>query len=95
MNQEQAKKFLPIITAIAEGKTIQFKTGADVWADIREPSFIDGYEYRIKPEPRTLYIPIHQGGEIGPSYFTERGAKEYAANRAPIAWTVHKFVQEL
>lgn len=46
MTREEAKEWLPIIQAFAEGKTIQFRE-----RDIEEPSF-DGCvnEYRIKPE---------------------------------------------
>lgn len=48
MTREEAKEWLPIIQAFAEGKTIQFRE-----RDIEEPSF-DGClnEYRIKPEPK-------------------------------------------
>ena len=48
MTREEAKEWLPIIQAFAEGKTIQFRE-----RDIEEPSF-DGCvnEYRLKPEPK-------------------------------------------
>ena len=48
MTREEAKEWLPIIQAYADGKTIQFRE-----RDIEEPSF-DGClnEYRIKPEPK-------------------------------------------
>lgn len=48
MTRKEAKEWLPIIQAYADGKTIQFRE-----RDIEEPSF-DGCinEYRIKPEPK-------------------------------------------
>ena len=48
MTREEAKEWLPIIRAYADGKTIQFRE-----RDIEEPLF-DGClnEYRIKPEPK-------------------------------------------
>ena len=55
MTREEAKKFLPIIQAFAEGKTIQiYDDEEEKWIDI---TFEDLYfncipsYYRIKPEP--------------------------------------------
>ena len=62
MNQQNAKEFLPLIQAMAEGKTIQFFDGEE-WDDLDDHDF--AYEpevYRIKSEPRTfemwLYHPM-------------------------------------
>lgn len=55
MKQSEAKDFLPMIQAFAEGKTIQAKNG-DRWADLMDPYFSRPVaDYRIKPEPRTFY----------------------------------------
>ena len=52
MTREQAKEFLPIIQAFAEGKTIQFLDGGK-WIDVCETDFHEStYKYRIKPEPK-------------------------------------------
>lgn len=54
MNREEAKEYLPIIKAFAEGKTIQSKqTNASnkEWRDIEECNFLSIHSYRIKPEP--------------------------------------------
>lgn len=51
MNRENAQKMLPIFTAFAEGKTIQFKTVNRDWLDT--PCLYPDagiYEYRVKPE---------------------------------------------
>lgn len=55
MTPEQAKQLLPVITAFAEGKTIQFerqnRTGELFWEDHATPDFTAPPEcYRIKPE---------------------------------------------
>lgn len=52
MTRERVKELLPIITAFAEGKTIQGKYEEDnEWKDIKYPTFNDAYmSYRIKPE---------------------------------------------
>ncbi len=50
MNREKAKKLLPIITAFAEGKTIEAKHSDDKWCVIRDTQFNgDPDEYRIQP----------------------------------------------
>lgn len=52
MTPERAKELLPIIQAFAEGKTIQRKSKVnDAWGDIvGQHSFLNDYEYRIKPK---------------------------------------------
>lgn len=63
MDREKAKELLPIIQAIAEGKTIQSKyiNGSNTWFDDNNLSFGDGVEYRIKPEPK--YRPFENKKE--------------------------------
>ena len=56
MNKDNAKDYLPLIQALAEGKTIQFFSGSK-WNDVEDVSF--SYEikdYRIKPEVE--YVPF-------------------------------------
>ena len=58
MNKENASQFLPLVQALADGKTIQV-LGCDgsEWIDIREVKFSDNPEaYRIKPEPREFWL---------------------------------------
>ena len=52
MERKNTKELLPIITAFAEGKEIQFfHRGA--WNDVPNPKFDEEpYLYRIKPEPK-------------------------------------------
>ena len=53
MTKEEAKKLLPIIHALAEGKTIQFQKDPNVWVDMDNPTFSKTpNDYRIKPEPK-------------------------------------------
>ena len=51
MTREEVKKFLPIMQAFAEGKTIQLFTNG-IWEDAKNPTFESGSMYRIKPEPK-------------------------------------------
>ena len=51
MTPLRAKKLLPIITAFAEGKRIQFN-GKNIyknWTDVEDPVFSSNFEYRVKP----------------------------------------------
>ena len=53
MAREEAKEYLPIIKAFAEGKTIQYHSGIG-WVNIKSViSFTESpTQYRIKPEPK-------------------------------------------
>lgn len=51
MNKDNAKEYLYLVQALAEGKTIQTKNICG-WTDMGEIHFIDrASSYRIKPEP--------------------------------------------
>ena len=56
MKQEQAVRYLKnlrFIQAIADGKTLQFRSRySGEWFDIEDPSLADDEEYRIKPVPK-------------------------------------------
>ena len=55
MNQQNAKDFLPLVQALANGLTIQEDMGKDGWKDFEELHFDMRPEfYRIKPKPRTF-----------------------------------------
>ena len=62
MNKKNAHKFLPLVQALADGKTIQY-AGAN-WEDIEELVFSEydkPKDFRIKPvEPRTFVIYVNQ-----------------------------------
>lgn len=51
MNASNAKDYLPLVQALADGKTIQSNHNGE-WFDLPSPSFCDQISlYRIKPEP--------------------------------------------
>ena len=51
MNKDTAKDYLPLVQALADGKTIQSNHNGE-WFDLPSPSFCDPISlYRIKPEP--------------------------------------------
>ena len=66
MKRQQAKEFLPIIKAFAEGKTIQYYTNLTPhWIDIDPDGTVNFSDYpsnyRIKPEPK--YRPFKNQNE--------------------------------
>lgn len=55
MNAQNARQYMPLVQALANGLTIQFNDGGD-WVDVDNLN-TDSYdpdEYRIKPKPRTF-----------------------------------------
>lgn len=69
MKQSEAKDFLPIIEAWAEGKTLQFKAySSDRWVDVSGDDCVafatDPSRFRIKPEPRKFYAIEYKCGSV-------------------------------
>jgi hypothetical protein len=63
MNKKNAKDYLPFVQAMADGKTIQWKSDEGFWSDIDEIEFCmydDPECYRIKTKPRTFVIYINK-----------------------------------
>ena len=60
MNKENAHEYLPLVQALADGKTIQCRYQIeDDWYEESEINFGWPLEcYRIKPEPRTFKLYI-------------------------------------
>ena len=62
MIREEAEKFLPIIQAFAEGKTIEtYSCSGKDWVEANNPSFSLCFEYRVKPESK--YRPFNSKEE--------------------------------
>ena len=68
MHQQNAHKYLPLVQALANGKTIQCNDRGE-WVDV-DSLYTDVYgpdEYRIKPEPRTFKMWLyHSTGRMYP-----------------------------
>lgn len=61
MDRNQAKEFIPIMQAFAEGRVIECRTNPNVikrrgipndWTEMNEIEFWNNTEYRIKPEQK-------------------------------------------
>lgn len=73
MNRDQIKKNLPTIQAFGEGKIIQYQSRAlgGPWADLEDDTNFNfnTYDYRIKPEPNTIYVlKRNDGTTVGRPY---------------------------
>ncbi|WQZ00909.1 hypothetical protein [Stenotrophomonas phage StenR_269] len=91
MNREQAKQLLPLITAFAEGKEIQFRNYPQgMWHPSVEPGWNGDVEYRIKPEPVVVekWAAIrHQDGNLF-MFDSEKDANIFAKSYISATYTV-------
>lgn len=56
MNKDNAKDYLPLVQALADGKEVQILHSGE-WHDIDDPSFTaPAVCHRIKPEPREVWV---------------------------------------
>lgn len=79
MNKDNARDYLPLVQALAEGKVIQEKHSVDSpWEDCANPDFSwHPGDYRIKPEPREIWVNEWDGNGFV-VFATEREATEHA-----------------
>lgn len=97
MNRDNARLYIPLLQALANGKTLQFRPkGEDIahaqycrekWTGLDRPEvefFYPPDRYRVKPEPKKLYAVICPDGTLFCAY-EFKAAATYAArnlNRA-------------
>ena len=95
MNKDNAKGYLPLVQALADGKVIQFRcTENHPWQDGKDVDFsLPRSYYRIKPEPRVLYVLLGHVGTRWGSSFNESEAKEWAKRHCGHDGKVRKFVE--
>lgn len=62
MNAQNAKLYLPLVQALADGKQLQLRVEGE-WIDLSELDFRwPATDYRIKPEPRKLWVVYRHDG---------------------------------
>ncbi|KOQ78848.1 hypothetical protein ABW45_04560 [Stenotrophomonas maltophilia] len=80
MNKDNAKAFLPLVQALAEGRVIEHR-GSGGWYQLNNPTFQDPpSDYRIKPEPREIWVNRYPNGMENGIFSTEHAAKLHRAN---------------
>lgn len=86
MNKDNAKDYLHLVQALAEGRTIQHQYAAGCeWRDLADHLFSDPpCRYRIKPEPRRAWVwwpPVDSSADeiaLMPEFFLYHGFAENA-----------------
>jgi hypothetical protein len=78
MNRENAKDYLPLVQALAEGKVIQyFPDESEGWIDCDEVNFmIDVNRFRIKSEPKEVWINRHIDGRNSHAAYESKAGAE-------------------
>lgn len=76
MNKDNAKDYLPLVQALAEGKVIQLLCGS-TWEDTNHPAFnLLPENYRIKPEPEQLWA-VYFEETMACAFSSEESAKRF------------------
>lgn len=77
MNKENAKDYLPLVQALAEGKTVQVMK-PDGWEDVTgEIAFVfEADQYRIKRESREVWINVNGRGALSACHYDSIGEAE-------------------
>lgn len=79
MNASNARDYLPLVQALAEGKQIQFGHENYGWKDVDNVITSNpASSYRIKPEPREIWVNRFPDGHDGLTWYEA----EEAAHRA-------------
>lgn len=77
ITKDNAKWVLPLVQAMAEGKQLQMK-GLGGWRDATEARFVNSQEcYRIKPEPRVVWVSADGKAVRGQGVFTDEELSLY------------------
>lgn len=73
LTKENAENVIPLLQAVADGKKLQICSNG-VWRDLDYADFDAGLDkYRIKPEPRVVYVNEYSGALF--AYASEEEAK--------------------
>lgn len=91
MTPEQAKKLLPIVEALAEGKEVQYLTAEHRWDKWTPDELPPRYIYRVKPEPIECWIVIDKNG-AREFYSAKPSSAEYYDKKWPSYAPIGQYV---
>lgn len=96
MNASNAKDYLPLVQALAEGKVIQgFMVGSGKWEDMHEMQFNGtADQYRIKPEPKEFWVNRYADDSESLARFSSARLAEQAANTTNVTQVRYREVIE-
>ena len=88
MNKNNAKDYLPLVQALADGKVIQIN-GVRGWEDTRGDLIFGAnpHDYRIKPEPREWW-QLRDANCVRAEFTSRELAERYANGIPGNVWTV-------
>jgi len=79
MNASNAKDYLPLVQALVEGKTVQYRLLGEKWSTGGDVDFsLPPDQYRIKPEPREWWYNRYPDGRDCGGYASKESAQRYA-----------------
>lgn len=88
MTRDEARAMAALMLDYANGKTVQ-KYYDGVWSDLDQPAFQSTpSDYRIKPEPKEVWVNEYRDGESCVCY-RNRGVAEKVAGLAATRVAVH------
>lgn len=85
MTREEWAERLPLIQAFVEGETIETRN-MDTWyrwVEVKTPTFRSHCEYRIKPEPKVIYVNEYRDNSCA-AFLTETAAQNFVVNVKPV-----------
>lgn len=93
MNASNAKDYLPLVQALADGKSLQYNVNrsdeAPKWVDREDFTFDEHVtEYRIKPEPREIWVNEWADGK---RIFDSHGDASLHAMQYPIVRSTTRY----
>ncbi len=97
MTKDEAIEYLPLIAALAEGKTIQFKGSdfaSDEWRDVlyMNTEVYSARCFRIKPEPKVIWVNEYENG-YGTPHESLESATVNGGNPKAIVRSAVKYIE--
>lgn len=81
MNKDTALDYLPLVQALIEGKTVQYRLHGEKWSTGGDVDFsLPPDQYRIKPEPKEYWANRYADGYETAACFLSKSQAENAAN---------------
>lgn len=73
MNASNAREYLPLVKALAEGKVLQGKMQNGRWKEIKDVDFLrPAKEYRVKPEAEEFWANRYPDRTLGTHLYRSR-----------------------
>ena len=94
MTRDKALHMAIVMTAYAEGAEVQYLNRSGVWTDVADPMFNFRDDYRVKPEPREIWMVDSTNGGSALSDTYRTATEAYARHQRcidPEKWAVRGY----